>query len=84
MRPVQADRCEAGKDCCALRILEDFANEISLLEQVVCEAGHQVSFIQNFTEFNYIEYYWATVKRYTRENFKNLSLQYLLHWIQLV
>ena len=30
-----ADRCEEGKGCCALRILEaesDFKNEISLLE----------------------------------------------------
>jgi len=67
-----ADRCETGKDCCALRILEvqqDFANEISLLEQVVHEAGHEVIFYPKFhCELNYIEYFWAAVKRYTREN----------------
>jgi len=67
-----ADRCEIGKDCCALRILEaqpDFANEISLLGRVVREAGHEVIFYPKFhCEFNYIEYFWATVKRYTREN----------------
>ena len=61
-----ADRCETGKDCCALRILEaqsDFANEISLLEQVVREAGHQVIFYPKFhCELNYIEYFWAAVK----------------------
>ena len=33
-----ADRCEVGKNCCTLRILEsqdDFKNEVSLLEIVV-------------------------------------------------
>jgi len=58
-----------AKIVCALRILEaqpDFANEISLLEQAVCEAGHQVIFCPKFhCELNYIEYFWAAVKRYT-------------------
>jgi len=45
------DRCETSKDCCALRILEaqpDFANEISLLEQVVCAAGFIYLFHSRF------------------------------------
>ena len=56
-----AGRSKAGKDCCALRMLEgqaDFANEISLLEQVISEDGHQVIFYPKFhCELNYIEYY---------------------------
>jgi len=66
-----ANRYETCKDCCALRILEaqpDFANEISLLEQVIREAGHQVIFCPKFHyELNYIEYFWVAVKRYIRE-----------------
>jgi len=62
-----ADCCETGKDCCALRILEaqpDFANEISLLKQMVRETGHQVIFYPKFYyELNYIEFFWAAVKR---------------------
>jgi hypothetical protein len=69
-----ADRCEAGKDCCALRILEaqdDFRGEVSLLETTVVQAGHEVIFYPKFhCELNYIEYYWAALKRYTRDNCK--------------
>jgi hypothetical protein len=69
-----ADRCEVGKDCCALRILEgqdDFKNEVSLLETVIRQAGHEVIFYPKFhCELNYIEYYWAELKRYTRANCK--------------
>ena len=67
-----ADRCEVGKGCCALRILEaeeDFRNEISLLETIIQAAGHEVIFYPKFhCELNYIEYYWAALKRYTRDN----------------
>ena len=67
-----ADRCEVGKGCCALRILEaedDFRNEVSLLETVIRAAGHDVIFYPKFhCELNYIEYYWAALKRYTRAN----------------
>jgi hypothetical protein len=67
-----ADRCEIGHDCCALRILEsqdDFRHEVSLLETVIKQAGHEVIFYPKFyCELNYIEYYWAALKRYTREN----------------
>ena len=69
-----SDRCETGKDCCALRILEaqdDFKNEVSLLETVILQANHEVIFYPKFhCELNYIEYYWAELKRYTRENCK--------------
>ena len=69
-----ADRCEVGKGCCALRILEaqdDFANEVSLLETLIQQSGHEVIFYPKFhCELNYIEYYWAVLKRYTRENCK--------------
>jgi len=68
------DRCEVGKGCCALRILEaqhDFRNEKSLLETVIVEAGHEAIFYPKFhCELNYIEYYWAALKRFTRENCK--------------
>ena len=67
-----ADRCEVGKGYCALRILEaeeDFRNEISLLETIIQAAGHEVIFYPKFhCELNYIEYYWAALKRYTRDN----------------
>ena len=67
-----ADRCEVGKGCCALRIFEaeeDFKNEISLLESIIQAAGHEVIFYPKFhSELNYIEYYWAAFKRYTRDN----------------
>ena len=66
------DQCAEGKDCCALRIMAqqpDFLNEESLLERVVKEAGHEVIFYPKFhCELNFIEAFWAAVKRYTREN----------------
>ena len=69
-----ADRCEVGKNCCALRVLEaqdDFRGEVSLLETTVVQAGHEVIFYPKFhCELNYIEYYWAALKRYTRDNCK--------------
>ena len=67
-----ADRCEFGKDCCHLRILEaqpDFLQEKSMLENIITAAGHEVIFYPKFhCELNYIEYYWCAVKRYTRAN----------------
>jgi len=67
-----ADRCEIGKACCHLRILEaqpDFLEEKSMLETVVNAAGHEVIFYPKFhCELNYIEYYWGAVNRYTRAN----------------
>lgn len=74
-----ADRCQIGKNCCALRILEaedDFIHEVSLLETVIQQSGHEVIFYPKFhCELNYIEYYWAALKRYTRENCKYTFLE---------
>ena len=61
----------AVRNCCALRILksqDDFKNEVSLLEIVVTQAEHEVIFPKFHCELNYIEYYWAALKRFTRDN----------------
>lgn len=67
----ELDLCVNGKDCCARRILEnqpDFANEKSLLQTTIEELGHECIFYPKFhCEFNFIEFFWAAVKRYTRE-----------------
>ena len=40
-----------------------------MLERIVKEAGHEVIFYPKFhCELNFIESFWAAVKRYTREN----------------
>lgn len=66
------DECKNGYTCCALRILEsqpDFSSEISLLQTTIEELGHECIFYPKFhCEFNFIEFFWAAVKRYTREN----------------
>jgi len=42
-----------------------------LLETVILQAGHEVIFYPKFhCELNNIEYYWAALKRYTREHCK--------------
>jgi hypothetical protein len=42
-----------------------------MLETVITQAGHEVIFYPKFhCELNYIEYYWASLKRYTRDNCK--------------
>jgi len=65
------DRCEVGKACCALRILQaepDFLAEKSLLETVIDKAGYEAVFYPKFhCKLNYIEYYRAVLKRYTRD-----------------
>jgi len=64
-----ADRREVGKGCGALRILEvedDFRNEVSHLE---LSYELMLSSTPMFNcKLNYIKYYWAALKRYTREN----------------
>ena len=66
------DQCAEGRECCALRIMAqqpDFLAEESLLERIVKDAGHEVIFYPKFhCELNFIESFWAAVKRYTREN----------------
>ena len=65
-----SDRCEVGKSCCALRILEaqqDFQEEKSMPEHAITAAGHEVIFYPEFhCELNHIEYYWAELKKSTR------------------
>jgi len=40
-----------------------------MLETIILEAGHEVIFYPKYhCKLNYIEYYWAAVKRYTREH----------------
>ena len=42
-----------------------------MLGTVLLQAGHEVIFYPKFhCELNYIEYYWAALKRYTREHCK--------------
>jgi len=70
---ARTGRCETGKGCCcALRGLEAeyaFWKEKSMLETVILEVGHEAIFHPKFRcELNRIEYYWAALKRYTREH----------------
>ncbi|CAG8646497.1 15974_t:CDS:2 [Cetraspora pellucida] len=74
-------RAPQEHDCCATRILSlepDFANQKSLLEEIVEEAGHKIIFYPKFhCELNYIESYWGAVKVNTHANcdysFKSLK-----------
>ena len=52
-----------------LENLPDFLSEKSQLEIEIVKRGHECIFYPKFhCELNYIEYFWAAVKRYTREN----------------
>ena len=47
------------------------ASTKKLLETIIVQAGHEAIFYPKFhCELNYIEFYWAALKRYTRENCK--------------
>ena len=55
-----ANRCEMGKNCCALK---------PLLETAILEAGHEVIFYPKFhCELNFIEHYWGFLKCCMCEN----------------
>ncbi|KAA8905878.1 hypothetical protein FN846DRAFT_919271 [Sphaerosporella brunnea] len=57
--------------CGSSKLKMTLKNEVSLLETIIREAGHEVIFCPKFhRELNYIEYYWAELKRYTRANCK--------------
>lgn len=64
------DHCKEDT-CCAKRILElqsDFQDQRSLIQEVIEEAGHECIFLPKFyCELNPIEFFWGSVKRYTRE-----------------
>jgi hypothetical protein len=60
---------EDSLDIRRLEAQDDFKNEVSLLETVIRQAGHEVIFYPKFhCELNDIEYYWAELKRYTWAN----------------
>ena len=65
-----AKECRKGKSCCAFLIIQsqsDFMIEISLLETTIRNLGHEYIFYPKFhCEFNFIEFFGAAVKRYTR------------------
>ncbi|KAF9007327.1 hypothetical protein BDZ89DRAFT_1231838 [Hymenopellis radicata] len=62
-------------NCCMARLLshqEDFANQVSMLEQIITEAGHLCIFLPKFhCELNPIEMYWGWCKHRYREIEKN-------------
>jgi len=68
------ERCGTENGCCALGVLEaacDIRNGKSMLETVILQAGHEGIFYPKFyCELNYIGYYWAALKRYSREHCK--------------
>ncbi|KZV74693.1 hypothetical protein PENSPDRAFT_572631 [Peniophora sp. CONT] len=77
-----------SKNCCMARLLsqqDDFVNQVSMLEILIREAGHECIFLPKFhCELNPIEMYWGWCKyRYrqeikrTFEDSKRLVLKYL-------
>ena len=66
-------KCDADKtDCCNKRILKqqaDFAEQNSLVQETIEAAGHLCLFFPKFhCELNFIEFFWAQVKKYLRDN----------------
>ena len=62
-------KCDAQKDdCCNKKILEqqpDFLEQKSLVQETIKAAGHLCLFFPKFhCELNFIEYFWAQVKKY--------------------
>jgi hypothetical protein len=59
-------------DCCAHRIIErqpDFAQQQSLVQEVIETAGHLCIFLPKFhCELNFIEYFWGSVKKWLRKH----------------
>ncbi|KIJ91207.1 hypothetical protein K443DRAFT_115354 [Laccaria amethystina LaAM-08-1] len=66
-------------DCCMARILskqDDFANQISMLETMIQDAGHECIFLSQFhCELNPIEMYWGWAKYRSQQVDKNTFQQ---------
>ncbi|KAF7371742.1 hypothetical protein MVEN_00030700 [Mycena venus] len=60
-----------SENCCMARLLsqqDDFVNQVSLLEKLITEAGHECMFLPKFhCELNPIEMYWGWCKYRYRE-----------------
>lgn len=70
---MHCKKCDPeATDCCARQILNlqpDFAEQHSLVQEVIEAAGHLCIFLPKFhCELNFIEFFWGAVKRYLREN----------------
>jgi len=66
-------KCDVDKaDCCNKWILEqqaDFTEQNSLVQETIEAAGHLCLFFPKFhCELNFIEFFWAQVKKYLRDN----------------
>ena len=59
-------------NCCARRCIsqeKDFVDQRGMLQEEIEARGHLVLFYPKFhCELNFIEFFWAAAKRYTREN----------------
>jgi hypothetical protein len=67
------NRCDAeATECCNKRILElqaDCVEQKSLVQETIKGAGHLCLFFPKFhCELNFIEYFWAQVKKFLRDN----------------
>jgi len=68
---MQCKSCSSDH-CCARQILgnqPDFKAQKSLVQEVIESAGHLCIFLPKFhCELNFIEYFWAVVKKYLHNN----------------
>ena len=67
------NKCEEGKiNCCARKTMTnqpDFKAQWGKLEEAIISAGHEVIFYPKFhCELNFIENFWGSAKRYSRNN----------------
>lgn len=85
-------RKHSGDNCCARRLMSqqpDFLAQKGRVQEVVEAKGHLVLFYPKFhCELNWIEYFWARVKQYTRSHcgydIKSLREMYLQPCLGLV
>ena len=68
-------KCTSGSrpaDCCARNLLQlqpDFQEQKSRVQEIIEEAGQLYIFLLKYhCELNFIEYFWAAIKRYLREH----------------